>query len=449
MRKIFIIPIFVVLSLILFFSIHNPSLVHGISIQGQTIILESNQQLVGNTQTEITIDPNRPQLVVTDSHVALATINIPSGAINATINFAMLVSSSGDTNSVTMPNTLTINQFSGTVPSTQVIIPACATIQGPSTWDGVFDLPTVKPNTSVTIPAQTEKGNAVNQVMEIGFGSRQLTLSCPAKIVYFGSAGRHIGFTYSGPLVEITKICQNNALPSGSNECKTDIGSDLVVYTNHFSNFATWGSPSAPPSSGSSGGGSTNSGGGGGGGGYGVGYNPPPSGGKIAPPQGGVEIYQVSWDVCRNNTATIVAGTSANSTPFEIWIHGTLGITKGVPAISQPYTEQNKVHNTNVLLYTVPLSPGETFFEIIAGDSPNTVKKSVTISACSGTLVIFPLPWEQQSLETPTNIQKPPEQQPMEGSSSMTTVPEFPIGVPILLASFISLIVFYRIIFRK
>ncbi|MDE1729152.1 MAG: hypothetical protein KGH81_08260, partial [Thaumarchaeota archaeon] len=66
-------------------------------------------------------------------------------------------------------------------------------------------------------------------------------------------------FTHGGPFTEITQVCSADAatgIPPGAAECKIDVGSDLHVWTLHFTTFVVFtalsavggSTPGTPPS---------------------------------------------------------------------------------------------------------------------------------------------------------------------------------------------------------
>jgi hypothetical protein len=62
-----------------------------------------------------------------------------------------------------------------------------------------------------------------------------------AKITFAGRAGiEHVGYVKDGKFVEITSLCQGETIPVGSNECKAVVGDDLIVVTNHFTQFVSF-----------------------------------------------------------------------------------------------------------------------------------------------------------------------------------------------------------------
>lgn len=147
------------------------------------------------------------------------------------------------------------NARTGSGNSNQVMIsiPASITVDGGSSWNGVVELPTVKSTSTVTLPSSSGTTNTAQLVIEMG-SSVTLTFNNAVRLLLVGKAGTHVGF-YHDPtsVTEITQACSddtqatNNGLPAGGN-CKIDVGSDLVVWTKHFTGFATWSSSTSSTS---------------------------------------------------------------------------------------------------------------------------------------------------------------------------------------------------------
>ena len=134
-------------------------------------------------------------------------------------------------------------------------IPAGIVVTGPSGWDGTINLPVV---TTTTVPPVPDSGNDASVVgsIEIGFGNTLLTFNKGVRLSFANQAGNSIGYSHgAGTFTAITNICgadsqeTGDALPAGG-DCKMDVGSDLVVWTKHFSTFTTYTQsaiPSSPP----------------------------------------------------------------------------------------------------------------------------------------------------------------------------------------------------------
>lgn len=197
-----------------------------------------------------------PTSTITGADTATSTVNVPSSVTNATVDLSSLTSG----NSTTLPGALQVSADTslGTV---QVSIPAGTKITADDTWDGTLVLPTIKDNSSVTVTADSGKTATVNGVVEIGFGDVALTLDRGARILIPGKAGKDAGYYRDGTFTKITATCAGDSQSVGDllgtgADCKIDAGSDLVIWTKHFTKFTTYTQTSQ------------SSGGGGGGGGY-------------------------------------------------------------------------------------------------------------------------------------------------------------------------------------
>ncbi len=167
--------------------------------------------------------------------------------------------------------TLGSEDFIATSTNYNLTIPYDTTITGTSTWDGQLNPPTV----IVTLesnPSQSGYTPTITKKIEVGYSGIKLTLSKAAKLVFLGEHGQKVGWTRPGvPFTEITTVCGaiNNPAWLTDNQdwadanlgtdgdCKIDAGNDLVVWTKHFTQFATYSMTQN----------STGGGGGGGGGG--------------------------------------------------------------------------------------------------------------------------------------------------------------------------------------
>ncbi|MFA6170973.1 MAG: hypothetical protein WCW77_02750 [Patescibacteria group bacterium] len=140
----------------------------------------------------------------------------------------------------------------------EINFPAGTVITGSSTWDGSIIAPTIKPNTTVTVPSDPGKLAEVLETIEIGFSGEHLIFDQPVSILLPGQTGRRVGYSRNGgDFTEITNVCPANngaSLVGGVTECKFDNGVDLYIWTKHFTFFTTFAQNPLPPPSGSSGG---------------------------------------------------------------------------------------------------------------------------------------------------------------------------------------------------
>ena len=237
--------------------------------------------------------------------------NIPTGVTNITLgnNTSLDLSSGVQTqapvqvtvggNSVDLTQSVVLNSGTASQPivitnsnlnSASVFIPDATTIQGPTAWDGKIT-PPVAGTPSGTPPAGFSVGNAV---ISVGSSTGTLVFDKPVKIVLTGVTGV-VGYRPAGSTVWqlINTIC--NAVDDASNisspnECYFTLGTDTVIWTYHFTSFASLTS-------------NVTSGGGGGGGG--AAFVPTPTPAPVTTP--GVVLGTTTW---ANGTLVKTAGSA-------------------------------------------------------------------------------------------------------------------------------------------
>ena len=199
----------------------------------------------------VNINNQTPLVVVSDVQLPVNAV-IASGTSNPGVDVSSLV----DNGVAVLPE---INIVSNNASNVNVNIPANTTVNSTGNWDGVIAAPT---NTTVTIP-----GGVPYTAIQIGFSGGKLSFNKAVRILIPGGAGKKVGYIRSG--ISFTEILTNcvadtqlagDSLP-GDGDCKISVGNDMVLWTKHFTTFATY-ALTPPPSPVVSGGG----GGGGGGG---------------------------------------------------------------------------------------------------------------------------------------------------------------------------------------
>lgn len=166
-------------------------------------------------------------------------INVPSTVSDATIDVHYLINNlSGVLPSITMNATTRL----GVV---RVAIPPDTTINGPDEWTGVINMPTIKSNDSVSITPESGKTRVVQSVIEVGFNDLNLTFDKGIRLNIEGQAGNLVGFLRGGVFTKIDTTCTDDSQAAGNilaagGDCKIDVGSDLVIWTKHFTSFATY-----------------------------------------------------------------------------------------------------------------------------------------------------------------------------------------------------------------
>ena len=140
-------------------------------------------------------------------------------------------------------------------------IPSGATFKGPADWDGVINTPTHMK--FFTGPTAIGIGFSVvtSTAIEIGGGDHHIIFDQPVKLTFIGEAGRLIGWSQGGIFHQIITTCNSATSPtlSADSDCSIEVGSDIIVWTRHFSTFITYNqvvnSNSSNTSSGTGGGG--------------------------------------------------------------------------------------------------------------------------------------------------------------------------------------------------
>ncbi len=104
-----------------------------------------------------------------------------------------------------------------------------------------FDLPNVVQG--IIKPSMVGAINGPVEYIGIGSETANFTFDIPVKLVFKNKDNNHVGFVKNGQFTEITQLCGSdllNPILSVTGECKAVVGSDLIVLTKHFTQFATY-----------------------------------------------------------------------------------------------------------------------------------------------------------------------------------------------------------------
>jgi len=183
-----------------------------------------------------TVNNATPTAVVTSPSQPV-NVTVTNGTSNAGVDYSSLGLSGG---TVTIPQTTIQTQ------NANVTIQAATTVTASDpSWNGVITVPTVQSNSSVTIPTPTGSTTTIGTVIDVGAGNISLTFDKAARLFIPGQAGTLVGFIRSGNFTQITNVCSadtqvaGNALPAGG-DCYINVGSDMVIWTKHFTEFVTY-----------------------------------------------------------------------------------------------------------------------------------------------------------------------------------------------------------------
>lgn len=202
------------------------------------------------------------EVIINSSNTAAGTITIPSNVTVATLNVTALLATTGvNSKSAVLPAAINVSSTNSSALSGAVAVqfPSSLNITGPANWTGELTLPTVQALTSVSSATMDLAGytTTTNAVIEVGFGDTVLTFDKGVRILVPGMAAKSVAYVRSGVKMDITTACTNdsqitgNALAAGA-DCYIAVGSDIVIWTKHFTQFVAYTRTQNPVSSSSS-----------------------------------------------------------------------------------------------------------------------------------------------------------------------------------------------------
>ncbi|MBI5004416.1 peptidoglycan-binding protein [Candidatus Kaiserbacteria bacterium] len=169
----------------------------------------------------------------------------------------LATSTSASSTTGTVSGAVTASTTSSGVAMTMTI-PFGTEVSGPTAWDGVVNFPEATTTYTLT-PDSGFTASAVSAVA-IGAGDTALTFDKGVRLIFTGQAGKLTGWSRNGVFTPITAVCSadrqtvGDALAPGG-DCKIDAGSDLVVWTKHFTTYVVYTQTAIPSTSGGNGGG--------------------------------------------------------------------------------------------------------------------------------------------------------------------------------------------------
>jgi hypothetical protein len=192
-------------------------------------------------------------------------VNIPGSVTDAIINVGSLLNSVAGSVYADLPEINLNVVTSVSTDPVRVTIPSGTKVSADSSadWDGTINVPTVRPNGTVTVTPDPGNNAVVEKVIEIGFGDVPLTFDRAVRILFPGQAGKTVGYYREGetftkittPLYEDSQAAGDLLTDGG--EGRIDVDDDLVVWTKHFTKFVIY-TQTAAPSGGGGGSGNHN-----------------------------------------------------------------------------------------------------------------------------------------------------------------------------------------------
>lgn len=203
------------------------------------------------SDVSISGDGSNKHLALTANTPASVAVTVPQGVSDASLNVAELLSSNAGGISTSALPTLNISSIvtlNSSPVEVTVVIPAGTVVSAASDWDGTINMPTVQAVDSVTVTPNSGKTATVKAVIEVGCGDIALEFSQAVKLVIPGQAGQYAGYCRGGSFTPITTALTATSqaevdaelLAKGVQDGKQNSGSDLVIWTKHFTSFVTY-----------------------------------------------------------------------------------------------------------------------------------------------------------------------------------------------------------------
>lgn len=232
------------------------------STAGDYVVTYTVSDSAGNKGTAtrtVHVKADDQDVSVDNSGSGPSTINVPKG-VDTKVDLTTILVTGASNNTATLNNQLNVDATTGSG-TVNVQIPANITITGPSTWDGKINPPQIV--TTSEAPLNTDPGTSIGYTtFEVGAGNTKLTFNKAVRLLFAGKAGERISYFNGTNPVEITTGCTADTqsaadaqLTGSVTECKIDSGSDLAVWTMHFTKFVTFTVNQVTASSGGGGGG--------------------------------------------------------------------------------------------------------------------------------------------------------------------------------------------------
>ncbi len=181
----------------------------------------------------IALDLEKPYAVIKNS-TSNVIITIENETDEPMVDFSYIVNNG----SVESPN-ITINSAIA-----KINIPKTNITSENSSWDGVLFAPKV---TTITLPSVSGETRTLSTAIELGLSDNKISFDNAVRILLPGEKNKRVGYSRTGiSFTEITTICEEDNQTwadtnlGSDNECKINVGDDLVIWTKHFTIFATF-----------------------------------------------------------------------------------------------------------------------------------------------------------------------------------------------------------------
>ncbi|MBY9081477.1 S-layer homology domain-containing protein [Paenibacillus sp. CGMCC 1.18879] len=212
-----------------------------------------------STDKVVTIPGGKAAYIAIGSETPDGTVvTIPSGAANSALDLSPLVDHSGqEPVARNLPGIDLRTTVADLNPGSPVLVtlPHGISLTGGAGWNGQFLAPILidPADTGVVLPSDAADDAVIHSVVEIGSREVPLTADRAVRVVFPGQKGLKVGYFRDGVFTKIDhpmstdSQSEGDALPAGGDGVIT-VGSDLVVWTKHFTQFVLYGDASWTPS---------------------------------------------------------------------------------------------------------------------------------------------------------------------------------------------------------
>ncbi len=168
-----------------------------------------------------------PQTTITSANAGNVMVSIPADTLVTSTSVKLVPSIATSTATSTIMST-----------STDSLLPSSTIV-----WDGILLAPTL---TTIILQETVGQTKTLGMAIKMGAVGIKLWFSKAVKVVFPGEAGKRAGYAHDdGVFKEITTACTADNQEAGNvlaigGECKIDSGADMVIWTKHFTTFATY-----------------------------------------------------------------------------------------------------------------------------------------------------------------------------------------------------------------
>lgn len=185
---------------------------------------------------EFSLSTTSNQISITNQNKAVA-ITVPTNVLNPTVDVSSFIMAGSGVLPALSIHSLNIDGMS-------VAFTGSTTVTSSDTsWNGVMKAPI---QTTVTLPVTNGQTKNLVSAIEIGLSGARLSFDKAVRLLLPNQANTNVGYVREGePFTEITQVCVSDSQSAGNalpvdGECKISVGNDLVIWTKHFTSFATY-----------------------------------------------------------------------------------------------------------------------------------------------------------------------------------------------------------------